>query len=539
MRIALYGGSFNPLHLGHLSIAAYVLSKGLADEFSFLLNPHNPHKSRAELEDPQKRLSALREIVQEINSHIARRGAAGGPDAAGAPDAAGGAGGAGRELLSVNDVEFYLPEPLYTFETLEYLSARHRENEYLLVIGADNAAKIERWYKWRELVAKYKVLVYPRKGFDAEQICREYGLTYLPAPLVDISSTMIRKEPNKQEFIDYYLNRDYFCKVFDNIKIMVSYKELGLVNTREMFAKAVKGGYAIPAFNFNNMEQMQAIIQACVETKSPVILQVSAGARKYANQTILRYMAQGAVEYAKELGCNIPIVLHLDHGDSFELCKSCIEMGFSSVMIDGSHLSYEDNVALTKKVVDYAHQYDVTVEGELGVLAGVEDDVKAEHHTYTRPEEVEDFVKKTGVDSLAISIGTSHGAYKFKPGQKPEIRLDILHEIEKRIPGFPIVLHGSSSVPQDIVAEINKYGGALKDSIGIPENQLREAAKSAVCKINIDSDGRLAMTAAVRKVFVEHPEEFDPRKYLGPAREKLKELYIHKVLNVLGSNDKA
>ena len=214
-------------------------------------------------------------------------------------------------------------------------------------------------------------------------------------------------------------------------------------------------------------------------------------------------------------------------------------MGFSSVMIDGSHLSYEDNVALTKKVVDYAHQYDVTVEGELGVLAGVEDDVKAEHHTYTRPEEVEDFVKKTGVDSLAISIGTSHGAYKFKPGQKPEIRLDILHEIEKRIPGFPIVLHGSSSVPQDIVAEINKYGGALKDSIGIPENQLREAAKSAVCKINIDSDGRLAMTAAVRKVFVEHPEEFDPRKYLGPAREKLKELYIHKVLNVLGSNDKA
>ena len=236
---------------------------------------------------------------------------------------------------------------------------------------------------------------------------------------------------------------------------------------------------------------------------------------------------------------NIPIALHLDHGDSFELCKSCIEMGFSSVMIDGSHLSYEDNVALTKKVVDYAHQYDVTVEGELGVLAGVEDDVKAEHHTYTRPEEVEDFVKKTGVDSLAISIGTSHGAYKFKPGQKPEIRLDILHEIEKRIPGFPIVLHGSSSVPQDIVAEINKYGGALKDSIGIPENQLREAAKSAVCKINIDSDGRLAMTAAVRKVFVEHPEEFDPRKYLGPAREKLKELYIHKVLNVLGSNDKA
>jgi len=320
---------------------------------------------------------------------------------------------------------------------------------------------------------------------------------------------------------------------------MTSYKDLGLVNSREIFAKAVKGGYAIPAFNFNNMEQMQAIIQACVETKSPVILQVSSGARKYANQTLLRYMAQGAVEYAKELGYNIPIVLHLDHGDSFELCKSCIEYGFSSVMIDGSHLPYEENVALTKKVVEYAHQYDVTVEGELGVLAGVEDDVKAETHTYTRPEEVEDFVKKTGVDSLAISIGTSHGAYKFKPGQKPEIRLDILHEIEKRIPGFPIVLHGSSSVPQDIVAEINHYGGALKDSIGIPEDQLREASKSAVCKINIDSDGRLAMTAAVRKVFIEKPEEFDPRKYLGPARDKLKELYKHKVVNVLGSENKA
>ncbi len=319
---------------------------------------------------------------------------------------------------------------------------------------------------------------------------------------------------------------------------MVSYKDLGLVNSRELFAKAVKGGYAIPAFNFNNMEQLQAIVSACVETKSPVILQVSSGARKYANQTLLRYMAQGAVEYAKELGCNIPIVLHLDHGDSFELCKSCIEYGFSSVMIDGSHLPYDENVALTKKVVEYAHQFDVTVEGELGVLAGVEDEVSAEHHTYTRPEEVEDFVTKTGVDSLAISIGTSHGAYKFKPGQKPEIRLDILAEIEKRIPGFPIVLHGSSSVPQDIVAEINHYGGKLKDSIGIPEDQLRQAAKSAVCKINIDSDGRLAMTAAVRKVLAEKPEEFDPRKYLGPARDKLKELYKHKVLNVLGSNDK-
>jgi fructose-bisphosphate aldolase class II len=305
-----------------------------------------------------------------------------------------------------------------------------------------------------------------------------------------------------------------------------------------LFAKAVQGGYAIPAFNFNNMEQMQAIVAACVETKSPVILQVSSGARKYANQTLLRYMAQGAVEYARELGCEIPIVLHLDHGDSFELCKSCIEYGFSSVMIDGSHHDYNKNVELTAQVVEYAHKYDVTVEGELGILAGVEDDVKAEHHTYTRPEEVEDFVKKTGVDSLAISIGTSHGAFKFKPGQKPEIRLDILAEIEQRIPGFPIVLHGASSVPQDIVAEINHYGGQLKDSIGIPEEQLRKAAASAVCKINIDSDGRLAMTAAVRKVFAEQPAEFDPRKYLGPARDKLKALYIHKIMNVLGSNGK-
>ncbi|EKD30677.1 MAG: hypothetical protein ACD_77C00492G0007 [uncultured bacterium] len=319
---------------------------------------------------------------------------------------------------------------------------------------------------------------------------------------------------------------------------MISYKELGLVNSKELFAKAVKGGYAIPAFNFNNMEQMQAIISACVETKSPVILQVSSGARKYANQTLLRYMAQGAVEYAKELGANIPIVLHLDHGDTFELCKSCIDMGFSSVMIDGSHFSFDENIELTKKVVAYAHAHDVTVEGELGVLAGVEDEVSAEHHTYTQPEEVEEFVKRTGVDSLAISIGTSHGAFKFKPGQKPEIRLDILKEIEKRIPGFPIVLHGASSVPQDIVAQINKYGGKLEDSVGIPEDQLRKAAASAVCKINIDSDGRLAMTAAIRKEFAEKPSEFDPRKYLGPARDALKALYKHKVVDVLGSNDK-
>ena len=327
---------------------------------------------------------------------------------------------------------------------------------------------------------------------------------------------------------------------------MVSYKDLGLVNTREMFAKAVKGGYAIPAYKFNNMEQMQAIVQACVETKSPVILQVSSGARKYANQTLLRYMAQGAVEYAKELGCEKPqIVLHLDHGDSFDLCKSCVDMGFSSVMIDGSSLPYEENVALTKKVVEYAHKYDVTVEGELGVLAGVEDDVCAEESHYTKPEEVQDFVSKTGVDSLAISIGTSHGRQKFKPEQctrnadgvliPPPLAFDILAEIEKKLPGFPIVLHGSSSVPQEYVKEIEQYGGKLTDSVGIPEEQLRKAAKSAVCKINIDSDGRLAMTAAIRKVFVEKPSEFDPRKYLGPARDELKKLYMHKNIEVLGS----
>ncbi len=330
---------------------------------------------------------------------------------------------------------------------------------------------------------------------------------------------------------------------------MISYKELGLVNTKELFAKAVKGGYAIPAYNFNNMEQLQAIITACVETRSPVILQVSSGARKYANSTLLRYMAQGAVALAKDLGYPIPIVLHLDHGDSFELCKSCVENGFSSVMIDGSHLPYEENVALTKKVVDFAHQYDVSVEGELGVLAGIEDEVSAEKSHYTKPEEVEDFVSKTGVDSLAISIGTSHGATKFKPEQctrtpdgvliPPPLRFDILEEIEKKLPGFPIVLHGSSSVPIEYVRMINQYGGNIKDAVGIPEDQLRRAARSAVCKINIDSDGRLAMTAMIRKVLAEKPSEFDPRKYLGPARDALKELYKHKNINVLGSANQA
>ncbi|MBQ5856423.1 MAG: class II fructose-1,6-bisphosphate aldolase [Bacteroidales bacterium] len=331
---------------------------------------------------------------------------------------------------------------------------------------------------------------------------------------------------------------------------MINYKTLGLVNTRDMFAKAVKGGYAIPAFNFNNMEQLQAIVKASVETKSPVILQVSKGARDYANQTLLRYMAEGAVAYAKELGCEKPeIVLHLDHGDSFETCKSCIDMGFSSVMIDGSHLPYEENVALTKKVVEYAHQFDVTVEGELGVLAGVEDEVSAEESHYTKPEEVVDFVTKTGCDSLAISIGTSHGAYKFTPEQctldpetgrllPPPLAFDVLAAIEKELPGFPIVLHGSSSVPQEDVDTINKYGGKMVAAVGIPEEQLRKAAKSAVCKINIDSDSRLAMTAAVRKTLAEKPGEFDPRKYLGPARESMQKLYMHKIINVLGSNDR-
>jgi fructose-bisphosphate aldolase class II len=329
----------------------------------------------------------------------------------------------------------------------------------------------------------------------------------------------------------------------------VNYKELGLVNSKELFAKAVAGGYAIPAYNFNNLEQLQAILQACVETKSPVILQVSSGARKYANATLLRNMAKGATEYVKELGYEVPIVLHLDHGDTFEICKECIDNGFSSVMIDGSHHSYEKNIELTKQVVEYAHKHGVTVEGELGVLAGVEDDVVAEKSTYTRPEEVEDFVKRTGVDSLAISIGTSHGAHKFTPAQctknadgvlvPPPLKFEILEEIEKRIPGFPIVLHGSSSVPPEHINTINKYGGKLDAAVGIPEEQLRKAAASAVCKINIDSDGRLAMTAAIRKEMAENPGEFDPRKYLGPARDSLKVLYMHKNNNVLGSAGKA
>ncbi len=330
----------------------------------------------------------------------------------------------------------------------------------------------------------------------------------------------------------------------------VNYKELGLVNTREMFKRAVKGGYAIPAFNFNNLEQLQAIITAASETKSPVILQVSKGSRAYANPILLRYMAEGAVEYAKSLGCNHPeIVLHLDHGDSFELVKGCVDLGFSSVMIDGSSLPYEENIELTKKCVEYAHQFDVTVEAELGVLAGVEDEVSSEESHYTRPEEVIDFSTRTGCDSLAISIGTSHGAYKFKPEQctrdpktgrlvPPPLAFDILHEIEEKLPGFPIVLHGSSSVPEEYVKIIDQYGGNLPNAVGIPEEQLREASKSAVCKINIDSDSRLAYTAGVRETLAQHPDYFDPRQYGKVARKYMTEMYSHKIIDVLGSDHK-
>ena len=317
---------------------------------------------------------------------------------------------------------------------------------------------------------------------------------------------------------------------------------MALVTTTEMFKKAYEGGYAIGAFNINNMEIIQAITEAASEVKSPVILQVSAGARKYAKHEYLLALANAAI---KDSG--IDLALHLDHGADFEICKSCIDGGFSSVMIDGSHHSYEDNIALTKKVVEYAHARGVVVEGELGVLAGVEDDVVAEHSSYTRPEEVEDFVTRTGVDSLAISIGTSHGAYKFTRAQctvdpetgillPPPLRFDILEEIGRRLPGFPIVLHGASSVPQEYVREINSLGGKLPDAVGIPEEQLRQAAKMAVCKINIDSDIRLAMTAGIRRVFTETPDVFDPRGYLTVARAEVKKMVKHKIVNVLGSD---
>ncbi len=320
------------------------------------------------------------------------------------------------------------------------------------------------------------------------------------------------------------------------------YTELGLVNTKEMFKKAMADGYAIPAYNFNNMEQLQGITIGCVESKSPVILQCSGSARKYANATMLPFMATGAVKMARDMGSTIPISLHLDHGDSFELAKSCIDSGFSSVMIDGSHHPFEENAALTRQVVDYAHEREVTVEGELGVLAGVEDEVSHEASHYTKPEEVETFVEKTGVDSLAVSIGTAHGAFKFKvkPGEEiPPLRFDILEEIERRVPSFPIVLHGASSVEPEYVKMINAFGGKMDDAVGIPVEQLRRAAQSAVCKINIDSDGRLAVTAMIREVFAENPSEFDPRKYLGPAREELIKMVKYKNEHVLGSAGQA
>jgi fructose-bisphosphate aldolase, class II len=323
---------------------------------------------------------------------------------------------------------------------------------------------------------------------------------------------------------------------------MHSYKELGLTPTKDMYVKAVDGKYAIPGYNFNNLEQLQAIMTACIETSSPVILQVSSGARKYANQTLLRHLANGAMDLVREAGSKIQVALHLDHGDTFDLCVSCVETGFSSVMIDGSAHSFEDNIALTKKVVEYAHKHGVSVEGELGVLAGIEDEVSHEVTHYTKPEEVEEFVAKTGVDSLAISIGTSHGAYKFKlkPGEEvPPLRFDILEEVERRLPGFPIVLHGASSVMPEYVEMINKYGGSLENAVGVPEEQLRRAAQSSVCKINIDSDGRLAMTAKIRETLATKPKEFDPRKYLGPARDELVKMYKHKNINVLGSAGKA
>lgn len=311
---------------------------------------------------------------------------------------------------------------------------------------------------------------------------------------------------------------------------------MSLVTTTEMFQKAYDEGYAIGAFNVNNMEIVQGITQAAQEEQSPIILQVSAGARKYASHIYLMKLVEATVEEV-----DIPLALHLDHGENFEICKACIDGGFTSVMIDGSKHNFEDNIALTRQVVEYAHSKGVVVEGELGKLAGIEDDVnvKAEDASYTRPEEVQEFVERTGVDSLAIAIGTSHGAFKFKPGQKPQLRFDILAEIEKKLPNYPIVLHGSSSVNQEYVDMIRKYNGKLDDAIGIPEEMLRQAAKSAVCKINIDSDLRLAMTAAIRQDFVENPSHFDPRQYLRPARDMVRELVRHKIVNVLGSSGKA
>jgi len=323
---------------------------------------------------------------------------------------------------------------------------------------------------------------------------------------------------------------------------MVSYKELGFSNTKKMFKIALEREFAIPGYNINNLEQLQAIIIGCGESESPVIIQISQGARVYANQTMLRYLGQGGVEMAKENGYSIPIALHLDHGNSFELAKSCIDSGFSSVMFDGSHLEYEENIAITRKVVEYAHERDVTVEAELGVLAGIEEHVKSDVHEYTDPDQVEDFVTRTECDSLAIAIGTSHGAYKFKVEKVddiPELRFDILQEVRKRLRKFPIVLHGSSSVLKEYVSIINQYGGNLEKAFGIPEEQLRKATQYGVSKINIDTDGRLVFTAIIRKILAENPKEFDPRKYLGPARQELIEMIKRKNDIVLGSAGQA
>lgn len=307
---------------------------------------------------------------------------------------------------------------------------------------------------------------------------------------------------------------------------MYKYKDLGLSNTKEMFAKANKEGYAVPAFNFNNMEMALAIVEACAEMGSPVILQCSKGALNYMGADVVPLLAKAAVDRARNMGSDIPVALHLDHGPDIETVKTCIEAGFSSVMIDGSHYDFAKNIEVSKEVVEYAHKFDVTVEAELGVLAGIEDDVKAESHTYTNPDEVEEFVNKTGVDSLAIAIGTSHGAHKFKPGEDPKLRLDILEEIERRIPGFPIVLHGSSAVPKQYTDMIKEFGGEVKDAIGIPNAELRKASKSAVAKINVDTDGRLAFTAAIRRVLGTTPKEFDPRKYLGAAKDEIGRAHV-------------
>ena len=326
------------------------------------------------------------------------------------------------------------------------------------------------------------------------------------------------------------------------------YQKLGLVNTTELFKKAISGKYAIPAYNFNNLEQLQAIIEAAVETQSPVILGITESALDYIDKSILPFLVEGAVKYAIKLnkGNSIPIVLHLDHGHGFEICKECVDLGFSSVMIDGSMLPYSENVSITKKVVEYAHKFNVSVEGELGILAGIEDNVEAAKSIYTNPEYVVDFVRVTGVDSLAISIGTSHGPNKFKPEQcrfvngvpiPPPLRFDILEEIEKQLPGFPIVLHGSSSIPLELITIINENGGDIKNAIGIPEEQLRNASASSVCKINIDADGRLAITASIRKIFMNSPAEFNPRNYLGPARIQMKKIYKQKIETLFGSNN--